>query len=401
MSEISLDSLPEIVPLGGSAPPAVLMEEFLESAHSCASVLCTQHLAFGLLELHVTRTPTQFLALGLLENDENGNLVPRAFPVLPVRPQRPANNANAAALSLYREDTVEYFDIMKSISALRLKIIGALGTVIVDELRAQPGGLAAQTLPMILLFLERTYGVPNEQDIVWLLGQLSIRFVSVNSFRSDAPRMKLNFNKLARFNQPVADLQQQTHLQTATELIPPIVEAIKNYKHDFPVLQTRSFDAMVDYIKVHVPNTTAGDLGYVGAVVHPVPPAVDGHHPGYPVVADLPGVDPHLLQAVGNITQAFLMQHFAGFAPNTRAPVAAGRGGRGGAARGGGRGGRGGRGRGDQPAVGVNPQFYCFRHGQCAHPGSTCFVMAGDNTYTAAMKAAVGPGVIDGYAGHP
>jgi hypothetical protein len=111
-----------------------------------------------------------------------------------------------------------------------------------DELRGLPGGLAALSLADILKFLDDRYGEPAEDDLRHLTMSLSVKFASVHSFRADAPKIKLSFTKLARFGH-----------QLPTDLLPPIVEAIKDYKKQAPSMRDRSFEAMVTYIKTHVP----------------------------------------------------------------------------------------------------------------------------------------------------
>eukprot|EP01034_Spumella_vulgaris_P021900 gene21900-27977_t len=262
-------SLPQLVSLGTS--PALNHGDFLLSLDVLSACLCREHFPNGLLSLFISYTPARFDALGQTEDDGNGNDVAMAFPALPTKPVRPAANASSASIAFYHEDTILYTSVTGSISLVRNRVLEALGDIIRTELMGLPGGLALQTLPDILQYLEDVYGTPDEQDLRVLLGRLTNKFVSAASFRSEAPKMKLIFDQLALHEQPISELEQQTYLQEATELIPAIVEAIKEYKRENRSIQDRSFSGMVAHIKTYLPAATASDLGYVGATV--VPPA--------------------------------------------------------------------------------------------------------------------------------
>jgi hypothetical protein len=360
------------------------LEEVISRLHDASASLCTEHFAGGLSDLHVARTRTRFLALGLVHAPD-GNDVPQEYPVLPAKPNAPAPGASATTLELYREHVKIFFAVRQGITALRLKLLGAVGDVIRDELRALPGGLAAQDLPAILQYLDTHYGAPSEDDLNTLTATLRGKFASVATFRSDAPKMAITFQKLERFGHTVSPLDQMNYLQSAVDLLPPIVEALKDYKKTSPVHNNRSFDGMVAYVKTHVSLTTAGSVGYAGAAV----------------------AEPLSVASIVDALLPRLVEHFAGAGMS-----AVGRSDTGG--RGGGRGGRGtpGRGTAGRGVAGrggaghgsstdpLTAKKYCFHHGY-GHSGSKCRVMAVDTSYTDAMKAATAPCTLDGYEGHP
>jgi len=343
--------------------------------------------------LHVAHTPARFLALGLeTEPGEDGETKPQEYPKLPSKPTRPAASASAATLEFYREEAKVFLAVRSGITAVRNKLLASVGQVISDELRLlRAGELASLTLPDILEYLDETYGEPSEEELTSLTATLTDKFTAVATFRADAPKMKLTFFKLADFGQEISEMQKMTYLQEAVQFLPPIVEAIKDYKKEVASLKSRSFDDMVTYIKAHVPLTTAGIMSYVGsavtrnttAAVSGASTTIGGHHPTASEIAD--ELYPRLVA------------HYAaaGFG---RAPTAAGRGdGRG---RGPGRaGGKAGRGLPAPAAIPPRKKPYCFFHGCIGHAGEDCEYMEADHTFTAAMKRATEPCNIDGWEG--
>lgn len=382
--DLSQDSLGSL-----AIRPTLELDEFIMRLHDYSATICTEHFGEGLSEFHVARTPARFKQLGFEseEADEDGSFPALPYPKLPSKPARPAANASAATLEFYKEESRIYLAVRQGVTALRNKLLASVGEVILDELRSlQAGGLATLTLQDILVYLDSNYGEPSEDDLKELSANLSNKFTAVATFRSDAPKMKATFQKLSDFGQEVSALQKMTYLQDATDLLPPIVEALKDYKKEVTSVKLRSFDDMVAYVKQHVPLTTAGSASYVGATVVATRSTTTTPNAKAPPTAS---------EIADELFPRFLA-HFAGAGVSSLA----GRGGNGGrTGRGGGRGngdGRGGRG---APAANKKVKKYCFWHGYGGHHGIDCNDMAADPSFTEEMKNATAPCTIDGYHG--
>ena len=214
------------------ANPALHLEDVLDNLHRYSATLCRQHLTGGLATLHPARTPARFAALGLLEidpatdqpvKDPVTNLpVPRSYPKLPTKPAQPSTTG-AGAAQVYALEMAEYLDIHAGIGELRDAIISALGTKIQLELQDR---LADMSLPQILEYLDQEYSEASEDDIRALKQGLNVQFQSVNTFRSDAARMKQTFRKLDKFKCVIPEDERMDLLVAATRHIPPVVAAI-------------------------------------------------------------------------------------------------------------------------------------------------------------------------------
>jgi hypothetical protein len=207
--------------------------------------------------------------------------------------------------------------------------------------------------------------------------------------------MKLTFQTLANYGQPVAPLQQMEYLEDATKGFDDIVRVISDYKRANIAIATRNFDAMVTYIKANAPLVTARELGYVGSIssstipILPTPAANDSDDIEHRIMKIL---ETRYAGLAINDTKSTMIpaaqttsqQHFSRQQGRT----------------GGGRnhGGRGGRTGGRTPDN--NNKAYCFEHGYGNHRGTACKTMFNDSSYTHEMKIAAAPALIGGYQGH-
>jgi hypothetical protein len=252
----------------------------------------------------------------------------------------------------------------------------------------------------VLLQLEQRYGVPPEKDLAQFYASLNDPFGSNDSFRSDAPALRLKFQTLADLGQPVSNMAKMLYLERAIALLPEPVEAVQHYKRLHWNVTDRSFDAMVQYISNHISIATVSSAHYAAAIG--------------PVIGAGPPPPPLATTDTDVILQGILtsLQHLV----TTSAPTASAVGAiHGTVAKGAAppplprppapRGGTAGREPHRSPAAGrpasssYRPKFYCFVHGE-GHAGADCRVMKRDRFYTAAMRRATAPCTIDGVEGH-
>jgi hypothetical protein len=369
----------ELQSLADAESRTIVLEDFHASIDDAAAALCGQHFDAGLLTLAVCMTPQRFAEQGLTVTAADGTVTPAVYPTLPTHPPPLPGNATNAQVATYNSEKTLYTNVILAIIALRSAVLRACGEALLDELKGQPGGLARQDLPRILLYIDTQFSTPSDADLRALLVKASTAlFTGIAGFRAEAAKLTLVFAKLTRYKQPVSDFQCIEYLRAATSAHPGLVAAIQAYETQClgnlqTLRSTCTYAGMVAYVTLHGPHHhTTGTTGYVAnaatQALPPPPPAHDHYALGY----------------------AAALEHMAH----------GGRGGRGGNA-GRGRGGRG-AGRGGQapaPAPAPTPRPYCFVHGRRGPPGSACRTMLEDSSYTAEMQAATAPTMIDGWAG--
>lgn len=388
--------------------PSQHYSEFVAAVDAFSATQCPEFFPNrGLAELYVAHTPTQYARLGLTDIDPQTNAaIPRPQPPLPTAPLNLPNAAGAGAIQTRKEALELYRNVASGISTVRDYVLLCCGETIRLELNDLLGGLSSQTLPQILLYLETTYGVLSEQDYRNITGSLHNKFSTPASFRSEVAKMQSSFKTLADNNQPIAEILKMQYLESACELMPAITAVIARYKEAHEAVSTRTLTGMAQYVMRHAPLTTA-NLGYANATTN-IPFTVTGatvpsYYPGSTSVAAPPTIADNnstaILHALAPLLAPFLTTHFAGLAHNTT-PNPNNRGGRGGRSGRTNTSGRGGRGGAPQPEQ-RRKKSYCFVHGyQHSHAGPQCKTMINDSSYTEAMKAAIAPGIIDGYQGN-
>jgi hypothetical protein len=162
---------------------------------------------------------------------------------------------------------------MKGIAVLRTAILReTCDETLTDELSGLPGGLAAQTLPLILAYFDNQFGVLASTDLRALAAKANnMRFTFTSAFRAEAAKLGLIYAQLDRQDQKFPDLYKTDVLRKATSMIAPIVTAIQDYDRECLRATPRTigtFTGMVAYIRDHA-GVTAGDLVYAAATAAP------------------------------------------------------------------------------------------------------------------------------------
>ena len=306
-------------------------------------------------------------------DDGHGVLIPQ--PRLPVFPARLAGNATATALANWKYDT----DIATSALAISAKfkeaILVSAGVSIDREFSDPLRGHIDHEIYQIMAFITEGYGTVTEADILRLKNQMVID--EIKSWRDNVANFRSIFTLFAPVGLFTTDLDKRSSLDTAIAKtkFAPILES---YKGDHPLLSSRTFDQMCNYIELRESNISASAAGFAGMVETAVAAITASHK------AEI----------------AALTTTVAALTANPAAPIVATT-----ASNHGGQGGRSGRGAGRNQgrAAGRGRQqpdrMYCFEHGYRYHTGTNCRDMAADPSYTLAMKTATAPCTIDGYAG--
>jgi hypothetical protein len=349
-------------------------EAFNAKLDNAVANICTEHYPGGLLDLGVSFTSERWA--------RTYPGVP--YPVLPDEPADPVHE-NATSTALWNDRRIRHRAVLKGVAEIRKALLReTCDDTLRDELAGLEGGLAKQTLSLMLTYFQQQFSVLELVDLCALASTANTtRFTNASTFRAEAAKLALIFAQLERQDQKYSELSKTEFLRQATAAIPAIVVAIQDYDRECmkPPRTIGTYVGMVKHVRDYG-GLVAQDLGF----------------PGNPfIAAAVVSAQPQLDIAALN---AFVA---AAAAQPTLPPQHGGRvrtrgGGRNG--RGGGRNyngesgrnGRGGSGRGNTTA-------YFFHHGFTGHMGEVCVHMQNDNTYTAAMKSATFPQNIDGWPG--
>jgi hypothetical protein len=340
---------------------------WLEEVEKAAESIAANHedtLETGLNTFQVTKSDAHLAILGV-------NRV--AFPAAPVFPAGAA--PTKAQVEAYEAQKEYRKDVYAGLATLKNKLLDTLPLHTKRALQLAQGtngpGIPGHTVHDIMEYIHANFNVLNDADVAATMTAIkSLRAHGVSDFLEQATSVQQKFDQLHTARQPASE---HTKLSTLTDMIstaPGLVEALRHYQLEVPILANRTLAAAIAHIEARAIDytPTSGSLGYAGG-------AIGGS-----------GITP--VPHGGGRNQGGRGGRGAG-----RAQVGRGRG----------------RGRNAQPiggaplpaAVPTVVRRYCFEHGfNWSHPGHTCKVM-GVPSYNAtpAMLAATAPATIDGYVG--
>jgi hypothetical protein len=388
-----------------------MYKQFKDDIRDLASTLATEHYPEeGLNEFHITLSNQEYAALNQPLFDEHGDLIydplgnveMRQRKVIPVKPIRPMANVGAAALAFYKEDSAVAASVAVAKTILKTTILNACGPTIIADLSTQlPGGLASQTIPMIIQYLETKFGVLKSEDMRHLRAMLATKFTTPALFTAEAARFKLNLTALEIGGDNMSQAQLIEVFEDATRAVTGIPEILARYKRHVPIAANRILQDIFTAVENELPQLTMTDAKYVNNLQQVEEDSNEMHeNVAFAVSNNSTASVTELIKKVNlRLENMEVTLRNAGRGnPNFRGGQGAGRG------RADGRGpGRGGAGSGRGPGTATSaerPTLYCFEHGfNKSHAGKDCHRMDSDTTYTADMKAATGPCKIGGYEG--
>jgi hypothetical protein len=323
---------------------------------------------------------------GLPQLDEAGNVQPLSQPSIPARPTAIAATAGGGTVKIYGDNLVRFSQVKLAMGQLKFAVLKAVGKTICDEISILPGGIAEQSLQTILNHLEINYGTPSEADLAELMASLSQPFSSDNNFRQEFAKLAIKFEKLRIFQVALNNFQKMSYLEAATASLLNVGEAIRRYKLTYPAFTSRSFTAMVEYIRISLQSSLRMPINYVNMVteINTSEHVSDNSHSSVHATSSTTLTKAQIIEIVQGVLEQVgsTSRSIAPITTNTKNVNIQRQG------RGDGRGGRG-RGRGQGvagPQQNTTVANYCFVHGSNSHTGSKCRVMNQDSSYTHAVK---------------
>jgi hypothetical protein len=158
-----------------SLQTTLVLPEFQESLDNAAASLFTEFYAKGILELGASMTTTRWALTHTVVNPTTGTSVTGPYPTLPGQPETPAGNTTNATVSIYKQEQERYSAVMRGITKLRTAVLrDACDDTLRAELRGLPGGLANQSLPMILDYIDTQFGTLSLYDLRVLQTQIDV-----------------------------------------------------------------------------------------------------------------------------------------------------------------------------------------------------------------------------------
>jgi hypothetical protein len=304
-------------------------------------------------------------------------------------PPRPAGNVTAANLAFHNLDVKLANQVAAAMTTLRDLILVACGPIIRSQLSTEVGGIAEQSLPMIMKHLEAKYGTMTGDDLKQLRALLTKPFTTPANFVQEMSKFKLNLAALTAAGDNMSQTQLIEILTEATLTVVGFPTIIARYKRRVPIVLNWRLDDLSEVIEAEMEEITTRDANYANSAT-----IMDE------TVAN--AASQLSISETLKLINARLDTMEATFHTNPGGGRGRGSGGAGrgrGDGRGPGRGGTAGRGRGTGTPV-PGPPNYCFKHGtQRSHTGNDCYVMKRDPSYTQQMKDATAPCTIDGYEG--
>ena len=400
-----MDTDGEITSLGSNA--RTNYKAFKDSAWAYSATLCIEHYGTGLNHFHLTLTDREYAALGLVMMNEHGipelvDGVPQPQPreLMPAKPARPHGNVGAPLLAYWKADEITHASVSLGASKLRQDILKACGKLICTDLSVGPGGIAAKTLPAILLYLEDKYGTLTEDDIRGMREKLRQNFTSATKFTEEASRFKINVAALEAGGERMSQTQLIEIFAEVTRAVMGIPPIIARYKRRVAIVANRQIVDLMDAIEAEIPQITSAEANFANAANQLMSPSEISNNNFAMAATSTTQLDVFMKAIQERLDN---MESSIRATGRGRRDTGRGRGdGRGDVGRGGaaGRGSAAGRGNGPGTGNQERPTLYCFEHGyQKSHLGTACHHMKNDVSYTPAMKTAMGPCNINGFEG--
>jgi hypothetical protein len=298
-----------------------------------------------------------------------------------IRPVKPAATATKVAFELYKEDREDFMKYTAATQLLKRDLMEACGNKIMRAMTTYDMPVPNMTINYIVNGIEERYGVPSVRDVSRLQEDTRKQCSNEEEFYPYVQELQMKYELLEQQRATVSEVDKMNNLMQGTSHLGNIKATINRYVIENPKLMDRSFQEMVNYVNVQLPNFIGQDTmtahatrSISGRALSPIPgPPKDPE----PVTRD-------------ELAQCFaqLCGHMA--ALNIRIP-------------------RGKR-TGHQQVQGTTtsntstrvpvPMMYCFIHGtNKTHVGINCRVMAAPSSFTDKQRKATRPGVIDGRQG--
>lgn len=358
-----------VVSVSLGSTPNINYQLWALAVHTTARGICPQLYDQGLFSAGLVSTDTRWNAL----NPPIGG-VPQPRPVL-LDPGLIPAGATQIVQAQNRQLNENFASFRYGRQKLKDAVIASLGEDIASTLRDPVHGFANLSIPDIMQEMHNQFSVLNEADFREIEKTIATPFMSHQSFNTDSARLRQAFEQLTAVNQPMSEHAKITALIKNIEQLHGLASAALLYKTQNPDIATQRFDAIVIFIRAQAPNYATATVGTVNATI-----AASSN-----TTMDLTMMQDLIIASVNAAIAKLPTGANADKRKNKNSRQFVG----------GGAGGGGGRAR----TTPLPRPFYCFIHGNCAHPGSLCRQMDNNPAYSDAMRLARATCVINGVQG--
>ena len=325
--------------------PATNLPQWIIAVQELCASKCTSLYGSNYGLIHHSQTLIEYHA----ERTRNGDLVGDK-PVHKL-PDELGANPNAAQVSARERRIKEYTTEAEEIAAIRTLMTRSLGAENISIITNGSNVLRTHSILDIIEKMKEKHFVLNSIQLTELRAQLEVSL-------DDATKVETLISKHRNLH---AQLQQQgphaeismayklEFLVQATSTIAEMAEIIRDYKKANPAVSSQNFDSLAQYMITQLPNMkisakAAGYAGFAGSTK---------------ATSSAEAAEIQRLRAENNELKAAIRASKASNSGGNKIKAAL---------------------------------KYCYRHGYCpSHDGINCTIMAGDATYTPAMKAAKSP----------
>ena len=237
---------------------------WLDELATLASAQCAEYSQRG--ALHLACTDELWASL-----PEHSNAVPPR-PTYP-RPDPLDPNANPTARLIYEDAKAAHIAHATASAKLRRAAISSIGRsnqlLIEDPLH----GMLVHSAQSIIDALIPLYGTYTEDAISQLETQLTAKLVSVDSFDQHVGAYRTNLAQLARAGQALLPFKAFTTFLDTLSPFPHFRPHITSFITAHPALHQRTFPALTDHLRLHLPTIRSASAGnaFAGRVVSPPP----------------------------------------------------------------------------------------------------------------------------------
>jgi hypothetical protein len=233
-------------------------EKFLEFKQECefiASNLFNDFHPDGLRATGATMTDDDWTSYCnhqelLLGNQPLLFLPPRK---IPIKPMIFAGNASNATVAIYNDENNTFINFYKSITAYKLKLMDAVGPLIMNAIKDPLTGWLKVTCIDIMHYVTLNYGTMSASVFQKLkLGLKEIFFSNdMTTLLAEINQLTLKFEILAAHGQPLSNLDKTQTVITAIQDIQGMPSLIQHFNVSHPTVISQSHQNLIKFITTH------------------------------------------------------------------------------------------------------------------------------------------------------
>ena len=245
--------------------PHLNFRAWLEELASLATAQCADYSARGALHLACTDE----LWASLPEHAQN--VPPR--PTYP-RPDPLDPQAGPTARLIYEEARAAHTAHTTAAAKLKKAVIASIGKANELLISHPQHGMLLHTAQSILEDLLPIYGTYTEDAISSLELKLSTKLPTIDTFDSHVGSFRTTLNHLSRAGQALLPFKAYTTFVTTLSPFPAFQTHITSFITANPALAARTFPALAEHLRLHLPTIRAASAGnaFAGGLVPPPHP---------------------------------------------------------------------------------------------------------------------------------